>query len=157
VVARSSACSGRPGRLAFSTSEAHAWVDLKGGVHPDIFAHESNPDQFRIGRAYHVSKLLLTFWSRELASRVDQSTVLVGDISPGFCASGLFRGAPAQAWLGKIATWMSSRSPEVAAIMYILGIFLSSKEEFHGGYFVWGKPTACVIDRPIIPYPFSHV
>jgi hypothetical protein len=41
-----SASSNDPARLAFAASEMYAFVDLKGGVHPDIFGDRSVPNRY---------------------------------------------------------------------------------------------------------------
>jgi len=141
TLSRSSSSSNSPARLAFSTSETYAWSDLKSGVHPDLFTHQSDPDRYKGCNGYHLSKLLLMFWSRELSSRVDPSKVIVGDTTPGLCETPIF-GAPARnAWIGNCMMKLASHSAEDGAIMYMLSVFCSKNEEFHDGYFTWGMPS----------------
>jgi hypothetical protein len=117
----------------------YAFVDLKGGIHHDVFSDKSVPNRYNGCYGYHFSKLFLMLWSRELASRVDPSQVIVGDSTPGCCETPLF-GAPGHGtWLGKFLLKLASRTAEEGAILYIFSIFLSTKEEFHDGYFAAGK------------------
>jgi len=138
TLCRSSPSSSNPARLAFATSEAYAWTDLRKGIHPDIFARESDPKRYTAFRGYRCSKLLLMFWSRELASRVDQSKVIIGDTTPGFCDTPAFDAQIRRSLLGRLMMRFSYTA-EVGAILYMLSIFVSSTEQFHDGYFKRGE------------------
>lgn len=83
----------RSARLLLVSSEAHAWADPQQDTTRALLdALTKHPDPpYPCYQRYHISKLLLVLWVRELTKRDDWASVSVASVSPGFSSSALFR------------------------------------------------------------------
>jgi retinol dehydrogenase-12 len=84
--------TGKPSRLTIVSSEGHFWVPFKERTAPNILARMDEPETFgsQMDR-YYTTKLLNVLWVRELATKVEPKEVIVNNLNPGFCYSGLHR------------------------------------------------------------------
>ncbi|KAF2711320.1 dehydrogenase [Pleomassaria siparia CBS 279.74] len=82
--------TGAPSRITIVSSEVHFWTDFDERKAPSILACLDEKDPFKLAERYNTSKLLNTFWMRELSNKVGGS-VVVNAVNPGFCSSALHR------------------------------------------------------------------
>ena len=124
---------GKPPRLLFISSEAHAFSN---------FTEKSLPNAYRTltdglqksanGQPYHTSKLLTVLLAKQLAEKVDSSEVIVGLATPGYAESELlndFRNP-----VTRVVEVILRRSMEEGGRLCVLASIASTDEEFHGGY-----------------------
>ena len=89
--------------------------------------HDFGTDENR----YYVAKLFVALFGRELASRLDVSSLTVTTTTPGFCASGLFRDT--EGVISKLINLTSARSVQYGGQLHIHASTVSVSEA-HGHY-----------------------
>ena len=87
---------------------------------------------------YYTAKLFIALFGRELASRIDASSLTVTTTTPGFCASGLFRDT--DGILLKFINLTSSRSVQYGGQLHVHAATVKAVEA-HGQYFRDGHPA----------------
>lgn len=132
---------GKPARLLFITSEAHAFSNFTRPALPNAYRTltEEFPSTFN-GQPYHTSKLLTVLLAKQLAEKVDSSEVIVGLATPGYSESELFKdfGGP----VTKMTELVFCRSMEQGGRLCVIPAVASTDEEFHKGYYAhakWGQ------------------
>ncbi|CAF3628811.1 unnamed protein product [Fusarium graminearum] len=87
-----------PGKFIIPNSATHYWAPTKELV-PDekaepIFSRLNDPVKSNMAARYYVSKLMVLYLTREIASRLDTSeknSVIINTPNPSYCKSGLMR------------------------------------------------------------------
>ena len=120
----------RPSHLAVVTSELHMWTPFKQRTATDLFQKLDDKASFTPDH-YNVSKLLGVLWVQELASKVDESEVIVNTVNPGLCWSSLHRdqdnfGLRA---FKHLFAWTSAQGGHC-----LVDAAVVQKSESHGGY-----------------------
>ncbi|KAJ4245278.1 hypothetical protein NW762_014148 [Fusarium torreyae] len=132
-----------PGKFVIPNSATHYWAPTKELV-PDgragsIFSRLSNPDQAIMGSRYEVTKLIVLYLTREIATRLDateKSTVIVSTPNPSYCKSGLLREMEEAAPPDFMA-----RTPEMGSRTLVTGLLAG--HETNGKYM-----TNCHVREP---------
>ncbi|KAI0973629.1 short-chain dehydrogenase/reductase SDR [Xylaria arbuscula] len=86
-----------PSRLTFVTSEVHFWTLFSEKNAASILERMDEEESFNKSAAierYNTSKLLGVLWTRELANKVDEKTILVNCVNPGICSTSLYHSDP---------------------------------------------------------------
>jgi NAD(P)-dependent dehydrogenase (short-subunit alcohol dehydrogenase family) len=87
-----------PGKFIIPNSATHYWAPTKELI-PDekagpIFSRLNDPAKSNMGARYYVSKLMVLYLTREIATRLDASeknSVIINTPNPSYCKSGLLR------------------------------------------------------------------
>ncbi|KAF5976400.1 alcohol dehydrogenase [Fusarium bulbicola] len=90
--------SSYPGKFVIPNSATHYWAPIKELI-PDekagkIFSRLNDPENSIMESRYYVSKLIVLYITREIASRLkttDKSNVIINTPNPSYCKSGLMR------------------------------------------------------------------
>lgn len=82
---------GKPSRITITSSEVHMWTSFKERTAPRILDELDDEKNWGNPDRYHVSKLLNVLWTRELASKVDPSEIIINTVNPGLVKSNLNR------------------------------------------------------------------
>ena len=101
--------TGQPSRLTIMTSEMHMSTSFKQRSAPSLFDLLDDEHSFT-PEAYNVSKLLVVFWVRDLASKTDPSDVIVNCVN--------------QAYVGAPCTEMTTTWAFACLSIYVLGLLL---------------------------------
>jgi short-subunit dehydrogenase len=120
------------------SSEAHCWATYSGADSVDMFKSFASPGFGTDDNQYYVAKLFIALFSRELASRIDTSSLTVTTTTPGFCASGLFRDT--EGILSKLVNLTSARSVQYGGQLHVHTATVKAAEA-HGQYFRDGHPA----------------
>ena len=97
-----------------------------------MFKSFATPDFGTDENRYYVAKLFIALFSRELASRLDVSSLTVTTTTPGFCASGLFRDT--EGVVSRLINLTSARSVQYGGQLHVHAATVSAFEA-HGQYF----------------------
>ena len=103
-----------------------------------IFTHLSDFARVDMANQYFISKLLLTLAHRDLVDQVDtmtkgsQSRVIINDVNPGWCATGLFRHEKEPGFGKQVAFRLMGRTGEAGARTLVHAA--SAGKETHGKY-----------------------
>ena len=127
-----------PGRLVLVSSEAHCWATYPGAKSVEIAKSFASPEVGTDDNKYYTAKLFIALFGRELASRIDASSLTVTTTTPGFCASGLFRDT--DGILLKFINLTSSRSVQYGGQLHVHAATVKAVEA-HGQYFRDGHPA----------------
>jgi retinol dehydrogenase-12 len=131
--------TGKPGRLTFTTSEVHFWTAFKEKTAPNILERMDQKDSFGDGmERYNTSKLLVVFWFRELASKVDAKEVIINAPNPGFVASQFHRHDSSAGF--KVFTKLLAWTPAQGAY-FLTDAAVTKQAESHGAYIQEQKIT----------------
>ncbi|KAF5693132.1 alcohol dehydrogenase [Fusarium denticulatum] len=87
-----------PGKFVIPNSATHYWAPIKELI-PDekagkIFSRLNDPERSIMESRYYVSKLIVLYITREIASRFgasEKSNVIINAPNPSYCISGLMR------------------------------------------------------------------
>ncbi|CAM1510894.1 Fc.00g084070.m01.CDS01 [Cosmosporella sp. VM-42] len=138
--------SSNPGKFVIPNSAMHYWAPTKELI-PDkdktIFSRLNDPKTADMAARYQVSKLLVLYVTRELASRMQSSkkpSIIINAPNPSYCKSGLIREVPGGAPPDFIA-----RTTEMGSRALVHGVL--SGPESNGQYL-----TNCHVQAPA-----SHV
>ncbi|KAF4950763.1 hypothetical protein FGADI_7959 [Fusarium gaditjirri] len=90
--------SSYPGKFVIPNSATHFWAPIKELI-PDekagkIFSRLNDPKKSIMASRYYVSKLIIVYITREVASRLgatEKSSVIINAPNPSYCKSGLLR------------------------------------------------------------------
>jgi len=123
--------SGNPSRLTIVSSEVHMWSNFKELSAPSILHRMDKEDSFGAPERYNTSKLLNVLWTRELASKIDVSDVIINTVNPGFCGSSLHRDEISVGFrvFKNIFAWTSAQGGHC-----LVDAVIVKKEDTHGGY-----------------------
>ncbi|KAF2494629.1 short-chain dehydrogenase/reductase SDR, partial [Lophium mytilinum] len=134
--------TGKPSRMTIVSSEGHFWTPFKERSAPNILARLDEEETFgRVMQRYYTSKLLNVFWTRELASRIDKSEVVINTPNPGWCYSGLHRYQMTSLYdlVLRMLSWTSAEGGHCLVDALVL------HEESHGQYLSEQKETPFVV------------
>ena len=109
------------GRLLIVSSEAHAWAQLRSSSSSELLSELNKAHSYPCYQRYHITKLLVILWGRELSRREEWKGVSVAAVSPGFSRSRLFRdfnGSMASRALERVVC----RTSEKGASQYMLAL-----------------------------------
>ncbi|KAF9654270.1 NAD(P)-binding protein [Thelephora ganbajun] len=136
---RAGELEGKPARLMVVGSETHAFANWKKASCPDAFEYQTKQlEEGKSRQGYQTSKLFLLLLQRELAVRLDTSKVIVGDATPGYCATGLFNELNGF-WFARLLERLFARTVHQGANLCLRAAFRETDESFHDGYFAHGK------------------
>ncbi|KAK6361725.1 hypothetical protein TWF730_005439 [Orbilia blumenaviensis] len=134
--------SGKPSHLAFvSSNMQHLTSFKKNSIKPDenIIDWFNNKANFGMDR-YNVSKLLLTSFTNELASKVDPNQVIVNSMCPGLVATNFDTNSPfILKYFMKGVRSLMARTPYEGA--RALTLAATTGPEGNGKYYSDGKET----------------
>lgn len=120
-------------------SESHAFANWRKTSCPNAFEYQTQQlEEGKSRQGYHTSKLFFTLLQHELAARLDPSKVIIGEVTPGYCATGLFDELKGFVF-SMILEKLFSRTVDQGADLCLRAAFLESDESFHDGYFAHGK------------------
>lgn len=122
--------TGQPSHLTIVTSELHMWTSFKQRSAPNLFNLLDDEHSFT-PEAYNISKLLVVFWVRDLASKTDPSDVIVNCVNPGLCWSSLHRDDDnfGLRMFKHLCAWTSAQGGHCLADAAVV-----KQAESHGGY-----------------------
>ncbi|KAG5746888.1 hypothetical protein H9Q70_010413 [Fusarium xylarioides] len=90
--------SSYPGKFVIPNSATHYWAPIKELIPDDkegkIFSRLNDPEKSIMESRYYVSKLIVLYITREIASRLkasEKSNVIINAPNPSYCKSGLMR------------------------------------------------------------------
>ena len=123
--------SGVPSRMTITSSEVHMWTPMKERSAPNILRKMDERDTFATPERYNTSKLLNVLWTRELASKVDVSQVVINTVNPGLCWSSLHRDNSSAGLrvFKKIFAWTTAQGGHC-----LVDAATVQQAESHGGY-----------------------
>ncbi|KAK6521231.1 hypothetical protein TWF506_001456 [Arthrobotrys conoides] len=134
--------SGKPSHLAFVSSNMQHMTSLKKNTikpNENIIDWFNNKANFGMDR-YNVSKLLLTGFTNELASKIDSSQVVVNSMCPGLVATNFDTNSPWYLkYLMKGVRSLMARTPSEGARALTLAAITGT--EGNGKYYSDGKET----------------
>lgn len=113
--------SAESGCLLVVSSEAHAWANPQHHSARELLEAMKTPKAYPCYQRYHISKLLLILWMRELSRRKEYSDISVAAVSPGFTRSQLFRDFNSLA-ISRALERAVCRSSEQGAGQYVLAL-----------------------------------
>lgn len=82
---------GKPSRITITSSEVHMWTSFKERTALRILDELDDEKNWGFPDRYNVSKLLNVLWTRELASKVKPSEIVINTVNPGLVKSSLHR------------------------------------------------------------------
>lgn len=129
---------GKPSRITITSSEVHMWTSFKERKAPRILDELDDEKNWGNPDRYNVSKLLNVLWTRELASRVKPSDIVVNTVNPGLVKSSLHRENKNS--MEKKFTEYFGRTTEEGARTILDGAIIQGPQT-HGGYLSECKPT----------------
>ncbi|EGX43538.1 hypothetical protein TWF173_008040 [Orbilia oligospora] len=136
------AASGKPSHLAFVSSNMQHMTSLKKNTikpNENIIDWFNNRANFGMDR-YNVSKLLLTGFTNELASKIDSSQVVINSMCPGLVATNFDTNSPWYLkYLMKGVRSLMARTPSEGARALTLAAITGT--EGNGKYYSDGKET----------------
>ncbi|KAK6534380.1 hypothetical protein TWF281_005703 [Arthrobotrys megalospora] len=136
------AASGKPSHLAFVSSKMQNLTSLKkDSIKPDenIVDWFNNKANFGMDR-YNVSKLLLTGFTNELASKVDGNQVIINSMCPGLVATNFDTNSPfILKYFMKGVRSLMARTPSEGARALTLAAVTGA--EGNGKFYSDGKET----------------
>lgn len=120
----------QPSHLTVVTSELHMWTSFKQRSAPNLFKLLDDEHSFT-PEVYHVSKLLVVLWVRDLALKTDPSDVIVNCVNPGLCWSSLHRDDDnfGLRMFKQLCAWTSAQGGHCLADAAVV-----KQTESHGGY-----------------------
>lgn len=128
----------KPSRITITSSEVHMWTSFKERTAPRILDELDDEKNWGNPDRYNVSKLLNVLWTRELASKVDASQVIINTVNPGLVKSSLYR--ENTNGIEKKFTEFFGRTTEEGARTIIDAAVIQGPQT-HGGYLSECKPT----------------
>ncbi|KAL4933086.1 uncharacterized protein BDV17DRAFT_146874 [Aspergillus undulatus] len=126
--------SATPSRLLFISSEAHCWSKPRQRTLPDLLNNLNDPNGYRPWMRYHISKLLLVLWTKELSTRLNPEKVLVASASSNFTRTGMFRGFSHKFVAGIIERSVCRTAEQGAAQNLMAFARMSPDEDVNGGF-----------------------
>ena len=129
---------GKPSRITITSSEVHMWTPFKERTAPSILDELDNEKNWGNPDRYNVSKLLNVLWTRELASKVKSSEIVINTVNPGLVKSSLHR--ENTNGMEKKFTEFFGRTTEEGA-RTILDAAVIQGPQTHGGYLSECKQT----------------
>ncbi|KAL4943408.1 hypothetical protein BDV06DRAFT_221246 [Aspergillus oleicola] len=136
--------SKEPSRLLFISSEAHGWSNPRQSNLKDLLINLNDPSAYKPWMRYHISKLLLVLWTKELSSRLNPENVFVASASSNFTRTGMFRWLSHKFVAGLIEKSVC-RTAEQGAAQNLEALVRMGGEGEHGGFWSDGefrRPTA---------------
>lgn len=128
----------KPSRITITSSEVHMWTSFKERTAPRILDELDDEKNWGNPDRYNVSKLLNVLWTRELASKVKPSEIVVNTVNPGLVKSSLHRENKNS--MEKKFTEFFGRTTEEGA-RTILDAAIVQGPQTHGAYLSECKPT----------------
>lgn len=131
--------TGKPGRLTFTSSEAHFWTPFRERMAPNILARMDQKEFFHDGlERYRTSKLLNVLWFRELALKVDPAEVIINGVNPGYVKTQLHQHDPSTGHkiVKKVLAWTPEKSSHI-----VIDAVAAKTAESHGAYIQEQKIT----------------
>ncbi|KAL4964898.1 uncharacterized protein BDV14DRAFT_189946 [Aspergillus stella-maris] len=122
-----------PSRLLFISSEAHGWSSPRQDNLTSLLDALNDPTAYKPWMRYHISKLLLVLWTKELSSRLGPKKVLVSSASSNFTRTGMFRGFSHKFVAGLIEKSVC-RTAEQGAAQNLEALVRMGGEGGHGGF-----------------------
>ncbi|KAK4140117.1 uncharacterized protein C8A04DRAFT_15251 [Dichotomopilus funicola] len=145
VLRASYARTGYAPRFVVPNSALHYLAPLGDGSESDtpILTRLNNPDLSLMSGRYPLSKLLVLYAVRELASRTSQTDlpVIINTPNPSYCVSGLARERAGNAAERTAEKWIARSTEEGSRTLYH-GLVVAGGES-HGGYL-----TNCHVQEP---------
>ena len=129
----------KPSRLVITSSEVHMWTSFKERSAPNIIASLDDQSNWGNPDRYNVSKLLNVLWTRELASKVNASDIIVNTVNPGLVKSTLHR-ENTNAMEAKFTEFFGWTTEEAARTLVNAAIIQGPQS--HGGYLSECKLTS---------------
>ena len=129
---------GKPARLTITSSEVHMWTSFKERMAPRILEELDDQKNWGSPDRYNVSKLLNVLWTRELASKVKPSEVIINTVNPGLVKSSLHRENKNGMEL-KFTEFFGRTTEEGARTIVDAAVIQGAKT--HGAYLSECKPT----------------
>lgn len=129
---------GKPSRITITSSEVHMWTSFKERKAPRILDELDDEKNWGNPDRYNVSKLLNVLWTRELASKVKPSDIVINTVNPGLVKSSLHRENKNS--MEKKFTEYFGRTTEEGARTILDGAIVQGPQT-HGGYLSECKPT----------------
>ena len=130
--------TGKPSRITITSSEVHMWTSFKERTAPKVLDELDNEKSWGNPDRYNVSKLLNVLWTRELASKVKPSEIVINTVNPGLVKSSLHR--ENTNGMEKKFTEFFGRTTEEGA-RTLLDAAIIQGPQTHGGYLSECKPT----------------
>ncbi|KAL4800219.1 hypothetical protein BDV19DRAFT_384579 [Aspergillus venezuelensis] len=128
----------QPSRLLFISSEAHGWSNPRQNNLTSLLNALSDPTAYKPWMRYHISKLLLVLWTKELSSRLDPARVLVSSASSNFTRTRMFRGFSHKFVAGLIEKSVC-RTAKQGAAQNLEALVQMGGEGGHGGFWSDGE------------------
>ncbi|KAJ5689635.1 hypothetical protein N7462_004027 [Penicillium macrosclerotiorum] len=128
------------GRVIAVSSEAHAWAD-PSHASTKMLANQlskSNSTSYPCYQRYHISKLLLNLWVRDISSREEWNSISVATVSPGFSRTALFRDFN-NFRLARLLEKIVCRTSEQGASQYIFALWGLEAGNGNGGFWSDGN------------------
>ncbi|KAL4949623.1 hypothetical protein BDW69DRAFT_188139 [Aspergillus filifer] len=123
----------QPSRLLFISSEAHGWSNPQQANLTSLLDTLNDPSAYNPWMRYHISKLLLVLWTKELASQLDPKKILVSSASSNFTRTGMFRGFSHKFGAGLIEKSVC-RTAEQGAAQNLEALVQMGSKGGHGGF-----------------------
>ncbi|KAJ6023568.1 uncharacterized protein N7446_013933 [Penicillium canescens] len=121
-------------RLSIVTSDVHAWTSFPERTADNTFVALDRKETADMQERYSTSKLLEVLVVRELATRLEDSRVILNMLTPGLCKSQLSR----EAGLGlRLMIFLFGRQTEVGSRTILAAA--EADWDSHGAYMLDGK------------------
>ena len=138
--------------LVFTTSGLHETAKFPERKLPEgqVLAALNDPKKYTKSDRYATTKTIGLLWTRELASRVPSSEVIINSSSPGFCSTGIMRNTSGMmGYTVKIAEKMLGRSPQDGA-KCLVNAAVAQGPETHGKFLseCQIKPESALVRGP---------
>ena len=130
---------GKPSRITITSSEVHMWTSFKEHTAPKILEELDQEKTWGNPDRYNVSKLLNLLWTRELASKIKSSEVIVNTVNPGLVKSSLHR-ENTNGMEKKFTEFFGRSTQEGARTLIDAAVIQGPKT--HGGYISECQPTS---------------
>ncbi|KJZ76518.1 hypothetical protein HIM_04247 [Hirsutella minnesotensis 3608] len=114
-------CRAEAGRLLIVSSEAHAWASPQESSARNLLARLNQPAPYLCYQKYHISKLLLVLWAREISQQHMWRRVSVATVSPGFSRTALFRSFNSSP-IARAVERLVCRESDQGAAQYVLAL-----------------------------------
>ena len=129
---------GKPSRMTITSLEVHMWTSFKERTALRILDELDKEKTWGNPDRYNVSKLLNVLWTRELASKVKPSEIIINTVNPSLVKSNLHR--ENTNGMEKRFTEFFGRTTEEGA-RTIVDTAIIQGPQTHGGYLSECQPT----------------
>ena len=91
ILKETARASGKPSRMVIVSSEVHFWTPFEERHAKNMLQWMNEEDSWGVPWRYNTTKLFSVLWCRELAERTRAREVVINNVNPGLCWTGLHR------------------------------------------------------------------